>query len=76
MTYVYRRWEAWPFDKVCGTFVAETHDGREARHYYLKTWFLENRYDVRRDDYSMQRAVLFWHGHEGFRLLWLPVEQF
>lgn len=51
-------------------------DGREARHYYLKTWFLEYRYWPVMDDYRMQRAVLFWHGHEGLRLLWLPVEHF
>lgn len=42
--------------------------------YWLKLPVFEHRYHAFRDNYCMMQAMLVFHGHTGFAVHWLPVQ--
>ena len=66
--------EAIDFSGIAGRILLECPDGSEFICYWLRTWIHRMAYQhvMLRDEWS--QCVLFWHGRDGLRVLWLPVE--
>lgn len=43
--------------------------------YWLALPIYQHQYVIWRDKATMCRAILAWHGRDGFRVIWQPVEE-
>jgi hypothetical protein len=67
------RYCAIDFSRWIGIAKVEARDGQWYECYWLKLPSYGYRYQVYIDGDVWSQLVLFWHGRDGFRSLWIPV---
>lgn len=46
----------------------------EAMLYWIRLPIFQHKYQIQYDEERMSQATLCFHGHDGFRVLWIPLQ--